>query len=273
MFLIEINEAKTFKSKDLFEFAKRFFYKGTEISPFPLGAVLQSRGDVALMSVAMDNAFAKSWFQSWVLNGNPVFLFSKFFETFGVHKDKSYGPSNDLWRTLQVMSVARWVENGGDIPFGLKHFHLRCTTSIRQAQQKLGYAFKEVATNMITKLIAENYTNTQRVKEQFWAMEREYASHPDYSSDDEYGMVHPLLDVLMQKDKDMKEVWTAQYSFDKTVQEHRTDWSKHVEKLSQVFPSLDTINNVKGSALRARIHQESSKILRKFIKENWGGDV
>jgi hypothetical protein len=55
-----LNTDKTFASKDLFEFAKRFFYKGQEISPFPLGALLASESDASVMTVAIDNAIAKS---------------------------------------------------------------------------------------------------------------------------------------------------------------------------------------------------------------------
>lgn len=57
---MELNSTKTFKSKDLFEFAKRFYYKSKEISPFPVGAVIHSGGSLAPIAVAIDNAFAKS---------------------------------------------------------------------------------------------------------------------------------------------------------------------------------------------------------------------
>lgn len=56
---IEINHSKTFNSQKLLEFAKRFFYDGKEISPFPLGAVMSSHGNVPLLSVALSNALAK----------------------------------------------------------------------------------------------------------------------------------------------------------------------------------------------------------------------
>ena len=39
---VEVSELKTHKSPDLFEFAKRLFYKGHEISPFPLSALKES---------------------------------------------------------------------------------------------------------------------------------------------------------------------------------------------------------------------------------------
>lgn len=58
--LMEVNVSKTFRSRKLFEFAKRFFYKNEEISAFPLGAILASQCDISRFSVTMDNAIAKS---------------------------------------------------------------------------------------------------------------------------------------------------------------------------------------------------------------------
>lgn len=57
---MELNETKTFKSKRLFEFAKRFYYNGVEISPFPLGSLLSAQGQPSAMAIAIDNAIAKS---------------------------------------------------------------------------------------------------------------------------------------------------------------------------------------------------------------------
>jgi len=36
---VEISETKTLESKDSFEFAKRFFYKGEEVTSFPTQAI------------------------------------------------------------------------------------------------------------------------------------------------------------------------------------------------------------------------------------------
>jgi len=56
---MELSKAKTFESNKLFEFAKRFFYNKQEISPFPIGSMLQSNGDTAAIAVGLDNAFHK----------------------------------------------------------------------------------------------------------------------------------------------------------------------------------------------------------------------
>lgn len=44
----------------MFEFAKRFFWKGEEVTPFPTGAFLSSRGSIPGLAVALDNSFEKS---------------------------------------------------------------------------------------------------------------------------------------------------------------------------------------------------------------------
>lgn len=64
-----LNESKTFQSKVMFEFAKRFFYKGIEISPFPVGAVMTSNGSLPAIAVALDNACAKSWLHDLATSG------------------------------------------------------------------------------------------------------------------------------------------------------------------------------------------------------------
>lgn len=55
-----MNKEKTFASKNFFEFAKRFFKNGHEVSPFPVGAVLSAGGDINSLTVVIDNAIAKS---------------------------------------------------------------------------------------------------------------------------------------------------------------------------------------------------------------------
>jgi len=39
---VEVSDLKTHKSTEFFEFAKRMFYKGQEITPFPISALKES---------------------------------------------------------------------------------------------------------------------------------------------------------------------------------------------------------------------------------------
>jgi hypothetical protein len=52
------------QSKTTFEFAKRWFHKGAEVSPFPLNAVHESLTFPAGLVEAFRTAEEKSWFIS-----------------------------------------------------------------------------------------------------------------------------------------------------------------------------------------------------------------
>lgn len=56
---MEVNLTKTFSSRKLVEFAKRFFYQNVDITPFPLGSVLSSKCSPVILSTALSNALDK----------------------------------------------------------------------------------------------------------------------------------------------------------------------------------------------------------------------
>jgi hypothetical protein len=50
---VEVSPAKTFVSKDLCEFAKRYLFQGTEVTPYPISSVVGNLGDVSLLVSAI----------------------------------------------------------------------------------------------------------------------------------------------------------------------------------------------------------------------------
>jgi len=56
---VEINEAKTHISKDTFEFAKRWYYKGLEVSPWPIHALVSSLTHWPQLIELLDNEVVK----------------------------------------------------------------------------------------------------------------------------------------------------------------------------------------------------------------------
>jgi len=56
---VDISPAKSHVSHDTFEFAKRWFHKGTEITPFPLGSLIESGGKYTLIAETIRDAFRK----------------------------------------------------------------------------------------------------------------------------------------------------------------------------------------------------------------------
>jgi len=58
---IEISLAKTHRSEHFFEFAKRIFYKGEEISPFPISSLKECGKSVTALTVLLMEQTAKGW--------------------------------------------------------------------------------------------------------------------------------------------------------------------------------------------------------------------
>jgi hypothetical protein len=50
---VEYSPAKTHKSKDFYEFAKRVIYKGVEVSPFPISALNESSKNSDILVVTL----------------------------------------------------------------------------------------------------------------------------------------------------------------------------------------------------------------------------
>jgi hypothetical protein len=47
---VEFSIAKTHESKDFFEFAKRMFYNGEEITPFPISGLREARKHFSMLT-------------------------------------------------------------------------------------------------------------------------------------------------------------------------------------------------------------------------------
>jgi len=58
---VDISEAKSHVSKDTFEFAKRWFHKGIEISPFPINGIIENMSNPHGLALELYNATKKSW--------------------------------------------------------------------------------------------------------------------------------------------------------------------------------------------------------------------
>ncbi|AMQ67415.1 RNA-dependent RNA polymerase [Cronartium ribicola mitovirus 2] len=65
---VKISESKTHVSNDTFEFAKRWFHKGAEITPFPLNEAIEAGTDVAKASQLFLNLPLRGWY----LGGNDL---------------------------------------------------------------------------------------------------------------------------------------------------------------------------------------------------------
>jgi hypothetical protein len=58
---VDYSPAKTHISKDMFEFAKRIFYKGKEISPFPISALHECGKAFDMLTVLISEQNKRNW--------------------------------------------------------------------------------------------------------------------------------------------------------------------------------------------------------------------
>lgn len=58
---VEYSPAKTHKSKDFYEFAKRIIYKGVEISPFPISSLKESSKNSDILVIILEEVCKRGW--------------------------------------------------------------------------------------------------------------------------------------------------------------------------------------------------------------------
>jgi len=58
---VEFAPAKTHESENFFEFAKRMFLDGVEISPFPVSALKESKKSFTMMTTVLLDMTRKGW--------------------------------------------------------------------------------------------------------------------------------------------------------------------------------------------------------------------
>lgn len=61
---VPISVTKTMQSEHTFEFAKRWFHRGHEVSPFPVNAIHESLDSFSMLSETFRTAYEKGWDQN-----------------------------------------------------------------------------------------------------------------------------------------------------------------------------------------------------------------
>jgi len=140
---VELSKPKTYESTHLFEFAKRIFYKGVEISPFPISGLKEVERKYYLLTQFFIEAEGKGWVSHC---GVPVMV-----ATYLEHVCRL--PSkfrNKLARASRVYEsvqrIVRGAENAGEL--------------LQTAFGELGYQFKLsnfVALNVLENIAVDLY--------------------------------------------------------------------------------------------------------------------
>lgn len=71
---VEYSNAKTHKSKDFFEFAKRIFYRNVEISPFPISSIRENRKTISGLTNLLLEQKGRGWSYDTVSLSGSLFF-------------------------------------------------------------------------------------------------------------------------------------------------------------------------------------------------------
>nr|QXN75384.1 MAG: RNA-dependent RNA polymerase [Grapevine-associated mitovirus 9] len=152
---MEFSPIKTYESSHFFEFAKRLYFKGVEISPFPISGLNEVVKKYYLFIDFLSQLSGKGW-------ELPISCSQAVSEYYGeiLSRPSSYKKGIEIKGFVleRVMKIARGAENAGDL--------------LSEAFRKLGYHFilsdfvaRNVLENIIVEAFAENNPTDERVRE------------------------------------------------------------------------------------------------------------
>jgi len=94
---VEVSENKTFSSPLICEFAKRYLYKGEEVSPFPISSLMDHFGDASLLVGSLTGETRKGL--------QPLSSIPKAIKSLSVAVGRSYGHSQNLANKAAVAQL------------------------------------------------------------------------------------------------------------------------------------------------------------------------
>lgn len=150
---IEFSKAKTHKSKDFYEFAKRIFYQGIEVSPFPYSALKECSKSYELLYTLIWSLRNKG---TWL---PKVDIMSTGFEFFRIVKS---------WRRPYIhknIEPKAWLLLGIlDIVSGLRHADDFLNEIIRIRNYRLPILSEEVCKNILGNCIVQAFADSNVAK-------------------------------------------------------------------------------------------------------------
>lgn len=200
---VTISEQKSHASEDTFEFAKRWFHKGTEITPFPLGSLVESAAGYVPLAETIRDALRKG-LQPKQMGiaidvSNPGFCVS-LFKAFGKPTAFAGRLAYKLRAVLLFPTRAEMVVETADA--FLRHFGVHVSCNMRLAS--VARRFEQVAALVKAKEMSKEIDSLARFQAKWFnhlnlvigPLGRDMGSPPQTISDSE---ILPIAKVLDSK--------------------------------------------------------------------------
>lgn len=134
---VEFSQAKTYESSHFVEFAKRLFYKGEEISPFPFSALRESINHYSLMVNLLRETGNKGWVPVEGIGAGITSFYREILHTRSLFA-QAIGKKSSACNLM--MSIIRGAEDAGSL--------------LTEAYRELGFPY--TLSSFVAKNILEN---------------------------------------------------------------------------------------------------------------------
>lgn len=150
---MEYSSAKTHKSKDFYEFAKRIFYQGVEVSPFPISALSECGKSYDLLFTLIWSLKNKG---SWVPKESILSTGLEFFRLVKSYR-RPYIRDNihpKAWLLLGILDIVHGLRTADDF----------LNEIIRTRNYRLPILSEEVCKNILTNCIVQAFADSNIAK-------------------------------------------------------------------------------------------------------------
>jgi hypothetical protein len=196
---VEISEEKTIKSKNFMEFAKRHWYNGIEVTPFHIGAVIDTYKSWIRMYSYWNNMSS----QGWVLPNNRIDDTKQLLVLLGDHKAYAKRKSRNI-RSLQLLTAGLKEYPKGNFHFNellqIANFPVSCNHKQSVAQE---YILEVIGSLKLQTIIDALIDEVKNINTEVNTFVKFLSSHTCVSQDD-IGNI-PAIDVLIRRSKDLME--------------------------------------------------------------------
>lgn len=196
---VEISEEKTIKSKIFMEFAKRHWYKGIEVTPFHIGAVIDTYKSWIRLYSYWNNMST----QGWVLPNNRIDDTKQLLVMLGDHKAYARRKSRNI-RSLQLLTAGLKCYPHGNHYFNdlldIADFPFSCNHKQSVAQEFILEVIGALKLRTIIDALIDEVKNINIEVNNYIKF---LSSHTCVSQDD-IGNI-PAIDVLIRRSKDLME--------------------------------------------------------------------
>lgn len=134
---VEISPTKSHMSKDTFEIAKRWFHKGSEVTPYALNALLECKECIEMIPITLIRAAAKGWLNLLYDRARWIDSVNSLLSIFGYSKRSREYLSSYLYKVYLILLLKEWPTESDDFYYMLRLLLHECGQDVPDGHSEL----------------------------------------------------------------------------------------------------------------------------------------